>query len=177
MKHALGLPARTLLLILGWEAFVFGATLIPFVVTGRLGPPAWVLAALAVVAGLFGMHQAFDWDTPFAARTLDRWRQAPGGLRIVYGPAVLGGWAVENVFLGSFVLLAALLAAPLWLPMLLGHIWRRKRDLRALRGQGRLRRWNEVLPLVEQARGFLLVEIHDALEEAGSPWVNLSRLW
>jgi hypothetical protein len=170
-----GLPGRTVLLILFWQAFVFLGTLVPFSVQAEVVPPAAVLGFLAAVAALLGMYQAFDWDKPPGRTALEQLRRSSWAVRVIYGPVVLGGWLLENLFFGSVLTLTILLIWPLLVAGYLRSLAREHRWLRGLRKQGRLMPWSRVPAAVERGDGFLLLELQ--WEEAGPSWAKLSRLW
>jgi hypothetical protein len=170
-----GLPGRTVLLILFWEAFVFLGTLVPFSLQAEVMPPAAVIGFLAAVAALLGMYQAFDWDTPPGGTVLAQLGRSSRAIRWIYGPVVLGGWLLEKLLLACLLTVTILLISPLLVAECLRSAARERRWLRGLRKQGRLMPWSRVPAAVERGDGFLLLELQ--WEEAGPPWEKLSRLW
>jgi hypothetical protein len=174
---SLRLPTRTVLLIVFWEAFIFLSTLLPFCLAAKIVPPASILGPLTALAALLGMYQAFDWDTPLTTDLLDRYRASSWTVRIIYGPVVFAGWFVQKLCFWFALSLALVIASPFLLPCTLRTAWKDYRFLRKLRSQGRLLKWRQVLPLVEQAEGFLLLELMTVIEDIGWMEENLSRLW
>ena len=171
------LPGRTILLVLLWEVFAFAGTVGPFLLAARTTffPPS-LLLLLAGLAALFGMHQAFEWDIPFGSSGWDKLAQSSRAVRLLYGPAVLAAWLVERFFFWLLLGIAVVIVSPILAPALLRGLWKEFRFVRLLRRQGRRLVWGQVLPLVEQGKGFLLLELADG-GDAAPPREMLSRLW
>ena len=169
------LIGRTLLLILGWQAFVFSSTIVPFVITACQVPPLWLLGLLTVVVALLAMHQAFHWDIPWAGDVWAKLGKSSLPTRLLFGPAVMAGWGIEKAFMGTLLGIATIVMLPFVLACLVRSVWREYRTTGRLRRQGRRVGWYKVLPLAEAGQGLLLLEAR--YEEAAPPWIELSRLW
>jgi hypothetical protein len=123
------------------------------------------------------MYLAFDWETPLTTNLLDQYRASSRTVRILYGPVVFAGWFVEKLFFWFAFSLALIIASPFLLPCTLRTAWKDYRFLSQLKSKGRLRKWRQVLPLVEQGNGFLLLELITVIEDIGWMEPNPSRLW
>jgi hypothetical protein len=165
-----GLPGRTILLILFWEAFVFS-----FPLVSSIAVPSPFVALLATSAVLVGMHQAFHWDIPFGRTGWYKLGGSTRAIRLIYGPVVVVGWFLDKLFTGLSLSVAAIGVFPFVVPGILCGFWREYRILRNLSAKGRRLDWNQALHLLEQGKGFLLLEY--VAEEAGASWEDLSRLW
>jgi hypothetical protein len=168
---------QEVLLIVFWEAFIFLSTILPYRLVAKIVPPLSILGPLIALAALLGMYQAFDWDTPLTINLLDKFRASSRTVRIIYGPVVFAGWFVQKLFFWSAFSLALIMASPFLLPCTLRTAWKEYRFVSKLRSKGRLLKWRQVLPSVEQGKGFLLLELITVIEDIGWMDENLSRLW
>jgi hypothetical protein len=163
------------LLILGWQAFVFGSTVVPFIITAGQMPPLWLLGLLAVVVALLAMHQAFHWDLLWGENAWTKLADSSLPTRLLFGPVVMAGWVIETMFMGALLGVAMIVVLPFMLPGLLASLWREHRIVGRLRRLGRCVPWHQVLPLARGGQGLLILEAR--YEEAARPWIDVSRLW
>src|SRR6266849_3652528 len=128
-----GLPGRTILLVLFWEAFVFS-----FPLVCSIAVPAPFVDLLAISAVLVGMHQAFSWDVPFGKNAWYKLGRSARAIRLIYGPVVVAGWFLDKLFTGLFLSVAVIGAFPFVVPGIVCGFWREYRILRNLSAKGRL---------------------------------------
>jgi hypothetical protein len=165
-----GLPGRTILLVLFWEAYALSFPLVCSVAV-----PTPFLCVLVTSALLVGMHQAFHWDIPFGRNAWYKLGRSSRQVRLIYGPVVAVGWFFDKLVTGFSLSVALIVVSPFLILGFVPGLWRQHRMLRNLRDKGRLVAWDQVLHRLEQGKGFLLLEYVE--EEAGPSWENLSRLW